>query len=651
MEQSKEYVHIDYETSSELELTSVGSWQYSCHESTDILCFWFSYKGIFYGWDSRRRDDSALYLLAKLFRDPHVIFVAHNAQFEQDISANTFKKCFPELWMPVSHHRWICTMVMCSYYGLPVSLENAALALKLQHKKDVEGRKIMLKMCKPQRPNKEHKTFWWVRDNESYDRLLRYCKDDVRTEIDIFNSLPLLPQSEMDLYVLDRRINQRGIRVDPALAGSAIQINEYLEQKLSGKFVELTGVKPKSHVKVKKWINDECGLSLTSANAKTVEGLLLDKGIPKHVSQALKIRQVVNKSSVSKYKKIVECADPDDNRIRNTLQFYGAHTGRWAGRLLQVHNLPKGDPNYPSEKYYKYIKKSSPKKFYFLFGADSNIVLSSCIRSAIIAPRGKKLIVGDYSQIEARVAAWLAMDDIALQMYRARLVDPYNRMASRIFMREINRKIDTYEGAVGKAAVLGCNYGMGWERFQEYALTYGAAVSEELAKKTVNLFREQYKKIVNLWYVYESLAKKAVLRPGEDFGGFFFWKDKKVLSYLLPSGRELYYQGVEIDLRGKLSYLSPVSTGDIWRRKSFWGGTLLENIDQAISRDLLAYSMTKLNQEGFNIIMHVHDEIIIEESLDVDIKDFEKCIKQLPDWAEDLPLNVSCWEGDRYKKD
>lgn len=672
-------VHLDFETRSELDIWKVGAWNYSVHPSTEILCMAYCFD----------KDPIQIRLTNDLKKYNHVvmssynpfenknfqnaIFTAHYSMFENYIWHNILVKRYG--WPELPLRQWRCTAALVATHALPRALKNTPMTLGLSERKDMEGHRIMLKVSKPRKITKNNKAKWHE-DPEDFQKLYKYCIQDVNVERAIDNTLPKLSPQEQEVWFLDQKINTRGIQVDTELVDSALYLIEKFTEEQNSKLKKITGNyldKASQVARFKNWMETR-GVVLPDLTKDSVTKALADGKHPE-VLEALKIRQQIGKTSVKKFQAFKN-ATCSDGRVRDMFVYHGASTGRWTGKIVQLHNLPRGTIK-DTENCIKVVKWNNLEKFKFLYPKVMDAI-SSCVRGALIAAPGKDLLVVDFAAIEARVLAWIAGEKIALEEFRTG-VDSYVKMAEAIFE---TKDIDSKKRFVGKQTVLGCGYGMGSVKFQGTCEGLGQVVSNALAKKAVYTFRKKNKKIVQLWKKIEQSAintvKIKVDNPeiGVSFAGnkikFFMDKERDFLYCQLPSGRKLAYHHPKIErvefydkMVDQLSFMG-VGKNSTYIRQTTWGGTLVENIVQAIARDLLTEAMLRVEKHGYKIVLHVHDEIVVEVRAEKGVprfygedecwgfqslEDFISLTTELPAWAEGCPIKAEGFRTRRYRKE
>ena len=677
-------LHLDLETYSEADLKKVGCWAYASHPSTDILCVGFAVDNghvLCAPPTSKSVPLHAVELGARL--------VAHNVQFEYAIAYFVLHRRYgwPLLTDPA---RWDCTMARALTCGLPGSLEGAARALQTPFQKDSEGYAAMMKLCKPNKITGER-----CHDPKLLEQLYAYNMRDVETERALDHALPPMTPDERKVFELDLTINARGIGVDVETAKKASMISEKLTADLNVKLRRLTkgAVSKASGVpELKRWVVSQ-GVAIPTKEVKefdedgtekaevketldkeAIGDMLKDPTVPAHVKEVVAIRAQANKSSTKKYAAMA-LATCSDGRFRGAYQYYGAHTGRFAGRIIQVHNLPQGLKGAGQLEVVDLIKEGDPGLFGAVYGDDALKTLSNALRGMLVPTPGTVYVGADYNAIEARVLFWLAQEQEALDAY-ATGASPYIALAEKIYgIQGITQESHPTEYDIGKRSVLGAGYGMGWVRFKETVYTQtmqrtgiGVELPDDLAKRAIRSYREKYNKVVATWYAVQAAAVGAVLCPGRIFpccAAKVLWAmapDGQFLTCRLPSGRMLRYfrPSVHVEYeRQVLHYWAATSekaiktdcNGKLGWFKS-WGGKLVENVVQAIARDIMCCGMVTLAGLGYKIVLHTHDEIVAEvpEKYNPKAEEFAKQMCILPGWATGLPIAAKGFVAQRYRK-
>lgn len=656
---------IDFETRSTVDIKKVGGWAYSAHPSAEIMC-------LAYCWEGEEKDQVMVLTGEELkngkrpWREMEDIsklqFVAHNAHFEYAIYTEIlFKRYNWPSFVDAKH--WDCTLARAAVCNLPISLEKCGIALGIASKKDLMGRAAMLKLCKPVGADPVSGGPLYNEDPELYRTLFKYCAGDVRAEMEIDARLPPLLEGERMVWELDLLMNRRGVRLDVPLARQAHHLVQGLTSELNGRLNTLTGgmVDKASRVQeIKRYLMSQ-GVATASLDKASVSNLLMDPDVPPHVKEVVDIRRQVGKTSTSKYEAILNIASPVDQRARGLFQYHGASTGRWAGRLLQPHNFPKGVGEAEQTLAVDAISSCDSPLFSVIYGTEAMDALSSALRGTIIASPGNQLVVADYNAIEPRVLFWLANEESALAAYRTG-GSPYLDMGEAIFKRRIDKHRDPHDYAVAKFTTLGAGYGMGAPRFQAQCATAGVDISLDLAAQAIRAYRDKYSAVRLMWREVESTAKKAIRAPGDTFpccSGKLTWttdENKEFLRCRLPVGRYLSYYKPSIrggEYGDEIHYQGPGLGGDLEDFKTY-GGSLTENVVQAIARDIMCTAMLRLEARGFSLVASVHDELIAEikepKSKEAVLRLFLELMCELPNWAEGCPITAEGFVSGRYRK-
>lgn len=648
-------LQIDLETYSSIDLKTAGVHRYVEASDFEILLF-------AYAFDSdpvRVIDLTDFQSIPKDVLDAlrtDVIKTAWNAGFERAAIAR-------QLGLDCSPESWRCSMAHAYTLGLPGSLDKAAKALGLgdEAQKDAKGRSLIKYFsvpCKPTKVNGGRTRNYPHHDPDKWQQYIEYNRQDVVVERAVRKKLERfpVPDREWRVWALDQKINDCGVKVDLHLISHAIACSEAYTERLLAEAKELTGVdNPNSLPQLKEWFADQ-GLPVESLN-KDVIPELIDAAPNEETKRMLGLRQEMGKTSVGKYD-AMQLGTCDDDRVRGILQYCGAsRTWRWAGRRVQMHNLPKN-----------YLKDLSAARdvlcsgdyelLEMLYGAPP-FVLSELIRTAIIPSPGNRFIVSDFSAIEARVIAWLADEKWVIEVFRDH-GKIYEATASRMFgvpFESIAKGHENYKyRASGKVATLACGFGGGAAAMEK--MDKQKEIAPEQYDPLVRQWREANPNIRRLWYRAEAAAMEAVqtkstvkLAHGVQYrysGGFLFAD--------LPSGHSLAYPSPEIKLDPKfskegLTFMAPDNTSRMVRQRT-WGGTLVENLVQGIARDCLAESLLRLEAAGYVTPLHVHDEAIADAPIGWgSVEDMTEIMSQPIEWAPGLPLNAAGFECEFYQKD
>ncbi len=650
-----EYLSIDIETYSSVDLTKSGVYAYADAPNFEILLFAYAFDDepvevidVAAGEELPMRVYSAL-------SDPTIIKTAYNANFERTCIGK-----FYDLIMPAS--QWQCSSVHALELGLPSGLANVAAALGLEQRKDERG-KSLIKFFSVPYMIKNTNQCSILEDTgrhmpsdapEKWAVFKEYCKRDVEVERAIRKKLVRFPmaEGELRLWEYDQRINDRGVRVDTEFVDKALLYSGIYERDCISELKKLTGLEnPKSVSQLKQWLETETGRKIDSLNKESVNELL-DGEISLKARRVLLLRSRIAKTSVTKYEAMKRSVCKD-GRIRGLLQFYGAsRTGRWAGRIVQVQNLPQNhlrDLNLARDT----VTSADFDTFELLYG---NVLetLSELIRTALIPSEGRRFIVADFSAIEARVLSYLADEKWRLDVFKTH-GKIYEASAAQMFHVPVEsiHKDDPLRQK-GKIAELALGYGGSSAAMVNMgALKMGLDESE--LKPIVDKWRAANPRITRFWTTVENAALNALDGyPTTIEHGISFVVEAGVLFIGLPSGRRIAYIKPRIGTNKfgspSLTYMG-VSAGNKWTRLETWGGKLVENIVQAFSRDCLAEAIMRLERRGFEVNFHVHDEVILNVPAGVSDSD-EVCnimCEPLP-WAPGLPLDADGYECDFYKK-
>lgn len=640
-------LNIDIETYCDEDLNKVGVYKYVDSPAFKILLFAYSVnEGEVQVVDLENGEEIPEDIFKALL-DPEIKKYAFNAQFER-VCLNRYFNCDTK--------NWTCTMIKAWYCGITGGLASISNALGLSDEdgKMKEGKRLINKFSKP---NKRRQLD--LLENTDWNLFKEYNKRDVEVEMFIKQKLDRfeVPDWEMDLYALDQKINDKGIRLDLKMVLNAIKIDEELIDLSTIRYKELTGYdNPNSIKDIRQFIKDKTDIEVKSL-AKDVIGDLLERfrGFPE-VVEVLNIRQRLSKTSTAKYYTMRDTIMAD-GRSRGNIQHYGAsRTGRWAGRLIQVHNLPR---NYVKDlDTARNIVKYGDYELLSMAYNDGPDIMSQCLRSAIIPSEGNKFIVSDFSAIEARVIAWFAGEDWVLDVFRdTGLI--YEATASKMFNVPMD-KVDKDLRSKGKVATLALGYqgsvgalkAMGADRM---------GLDDEELKGLVDLWRSSNSNIVNFWYETERRVKKTIADNTVET-----WANDKLKSFIksgilfieLPSGRVLSYPRPRLrphskfEGRDQIVFQERNSAGTGWYENTTYGGKLVENIVQATARDLLGFTLIDLDSEGYDIVMHVHDEVIIEIEKDrFELDKVNEIMGREIEWAMGLPLNAEGFECEYYQKD
>jgi DNA polymerase bacteriophage-type len=653
-------LHRDYETRSVLELPIVGPWRYAADERTEVRCCAFAV------------DDDPVQLwvpgnpvpepFLQAAADPSWLLVAHNAQFE--IAIEHFKMQRLHAWPKIPLRQQRCTMAMALALGLPAKLELLADALELTHRKDKAGQRLMLMMSKPRRPRKDEdpQGIYWFDDGTREQRRNEYACEDVEIEREAYQQLRPLPSEEQRVWLLDLTINARGFFVDLPLAEAGFTIAQTAAPELNAELAQLTGGKVTSiHqvARLKVWLAQQ-GSSTTTLNKAEIEKLLAADYLPTTVRRALELRQSGAQAAAKKINALLSRCDRD-SRIRGALRYHGASTGRWAGNGVQPQNLKRPQIQDVESAViaiatgdYAHVRSLYPNPL---------AVIGDITRSMICAAPGHQLIGADFRSIESRVLAWISDEEWKLDSYRRFDAthdprdEPYCITACKIFrVPDGTFNAESPERKVGKTCDLAFGFQGGliaWRKFEP----------DRFSDAEVERFKQEWRaahpQIKKFWYAIDRAACQAVRQREQVIpcGRLLLKCTGMFLFIKLPSGRKLAYPFPRIEIKDReheVVVFKDASFGQ-WRDcrggEGAYGGLWTENVVSAISRDLLAAALIRLERAGYRVVLHVHDEIICEVPIGFGSKeDFTELMTVVPSWAHGLPIAARAWCGPRFCK-
>lgn len=656
---TKRRLLIDLETYSSADITKTGAFKYAEAPDFEILllaCAWDD--GPVQVIDMTDREPvtdertaakaAALASVVAGITDPDTVKVAHNSAFERACLTRYLGRDLPP-------EEWEDTMILAAMNGLPLSLDAAGAALELRDQKIREGTALISYFCKPCRPTianggrtrnrPEHAPDKW-------ERFKAYCKRDVEVEQAIYRRLRSFPVTDFErkVWALDARINERGVRIDTGLVAAAIAQNEAFTTRRMAEMRRLTGLEnPNSVAQLKDWL-ETAGMSADSLNKAAVQELK-DKATDPTTRRVLELRQQLGKTSVTKYE-AMQSAVCADGRVRGLLQYYGAgRTGRWAGRLVQVQNLPQ---NHLAGLglVRELVRERDLETLELCFDSVPD-VLSQLIRTAFVAGEGNIFHVADYSAIEARVIAYLAGEKWRMEVFRSG-GDIYCSSASAMFrVPVVKHGVNGHLRQKGKIAELACGYGGGVGALRAFGADKMGLTEEEM-QDIVTQWRAASPAIPRFWRDAESAAVRAINNPGRTTTvpcGVKYRRDGDALRCRLPSGRILSYWDAKLDTDGSICFMGQNQTTRRWEKTGTWGGKLVENIVQAYARDCLAVAMVRLAEEGWKICFHVHDEVIVEAPIGTSWEQVAEVMGRPIDWAPGLLLRGDGYSTPFYRKD
>jgi len=660
-------LNVDIETYSSIDIKISGAYAYTQAPDFEILLIGYKLDdGPVIVIDMTEvymspEMQAGLKSLRESLTDPEVIKTAYNANFERTCLSAYFKELMPP-------GQWRCTAVHAATLGLPGSLGAAgeALGLPEDKQKDRAGKKLIDYFCKPCKPTKVNGGRFRNLPGhapEKWAQFIEYNRQDVVTESAIREKLGIykIPGEEQELWILDQKINDHGIMLDMDFVNKIISYDEKYQKRLLEEARSLTGLdNPNSLPQVKQWLMDSYGLevkSLTKDTIPVIKKELEDLDYMFDITpgiRMLEIRQELGKTSTKKYTAMTN-AVCKDSKLRGILQFYGANrTGRWAGRIVQVHNLPQN--KIPDIDLARELVAAGDFESLEMLFEGVPFVFSQLIRTAFVASPGSRFVVSDFSAIEARVIAWLADEQWRLEVFRTH-GKIYEASASQMFHVPIGQITKGSKlRQQGKVAELALGYGGGFGAIK--AMDKAGSIPDDEIPMLVANWRKASPNICRFWRDAETAAKMAIRehRSVKLRNGLIISYVNRILFIRLPSGRKLAYYNARIEETAKgesVTYAGVEQNTKRWGRLDTWGGKLVENIVQAVARDCLAVAMKRVSGAGYQIVMHVHDEIIV----DVPDSDPDALLKityimaEPVAWAPGLPLRGDGFETGFYKKD
>lgn len=662
------YVVHDFETASRCDLLKKGAWVYAADFSTFIVCY--GYKLVVDGKPHQTRVLSEKELigpdpaLLALVEDPEVIFMAHNNGFEAAIWKYHME---PLGYPPLPPERCHDTMAAAAMKALPLGLDALTTALELPVRKDMEGHRLMLQLCKPDKDGG-----WSQHTPENITRLKQYNVGDVDSQYASYVATGGLGKSERGTWICDQRINQRGVKVDREFVHSCMDILDQVRVPMVARFRELTGgLNPTQREKVLNWVNDQ-GIPMGDMKKATLDAILdpndefgiedFTDPLPYYVHEVLTLRRSLASSSVAKLQRMLDCMG-EDGRVRYTMQYHGARTGRWAGRLIQIQNYPRGEiserQGLTADILADAILTRDVEKVRELWGDDIFTAVISSLRSCIVPEKGNLLVVGDYAQVEARNLLSMAGQHDKVQMMYAG-VDAYNEFGSMMFKRPFDRKgADKHLAVIPKAGVLSSGYGVGAVGMRARMLPKEPL---ELSQQVVDTYRNDFAPMVpKFWYGLFEASVNAVWCAHArtySFQGVEFRKEGDFLSMRLPSDRKIWYHRPRTETsvspytgeeRPSWSFMG--YQGKKFRRHLAWHGLITADCIQGLSRDLIVHAIKLSEREKYPTIFSAHDEIVWE--VPDDGQDYAKIQKELmqdiPPWARECKLLVTAETDTMYR--
>jgi DNA polymerase len=633
----------DIETRSAVDLTRVGAWRYAADPTTEVICVAYAINAEpVQLWRPGQPIPSVFFTAA---RDSRWLVIAHNDMFESALEQRVLGPRYGWPLVPTERHR--CTMAMALASALPGSLEGATAALKLSYRKDADGRRLMLQMSKPRKDG------GWFDDADRRERLYRYCIADVEAERALFHALRPLSPKEQALWARDAEINARGFRVDVELARAAQDIVHHEQAAIDAEIATLTdgAIATAGQVARISAFVRERGHQLKGLTKRSVSAVLA-RNPEDDVRRLLELRRDGGLASARKIGALLAGVD-DDGRMRGTLRFHAASTGRWSGARFQPQNLKRPETENLDAAVDATLTGDLDRVC--ALGAPLSII-GDISRSMICAPPGRLLIAGDFSSIEARVLTWFADETWKLDVFHRfdatgdPALDPYLAAAGRILKRPVAAD-DEAGRQLGKICELAFGFGGGlgaWRRFDD---------SDTHTDRDVEGFKNQWRQshpaTTRFWRRLESAIKRTIrTRERGVLGSLAFELEYGTLRVMLPSGRAISYPEARI-VPGKFADTTAIRFKDNarggWADVTAWFGTFVENVVQGTARDLLAAAILRLEAAGYPIVLHVHDETVCEVAADrTDAAEFHRLMIEPPSWAAGLPIAAKVRVGERY---
>jgi len=657
---------IDIETYSSVDIRKSGAWKYIQSPDFEILLFAYSLDGSDPICVDLKQGERLPFWMEEAITHPDFIKSAYNAPFEWGCLSKYFGK-----WLPPE--QWRCTMFKGLYAGYTAGLDatGKALGLPAEKQKLNTGKALIRYFCVPCKPTKTNggrTRNLPHHDPEKWRLFKEYNCGDVVTEMEIAKQLSniIVPDFVQKEWETDLIINARGVAVDMEMVHGALGMGAIVKQSLTNEAMNISGLSnPNSVAQLTGWLESETEEEVQNLTKATVSQMLSREDNSPEVQRMLEIRQELGKTSTKKYDAILN-AVCDDGRVRGLLQFYGANrTGRWAGRLVQVQNLPRTYTE-PLELARDLVKGRKLDALRLIYGSVPD-TLSQLIRTAFVAPEGKVLIDADFSAIEARVISWLAGEEWRLEVFRTH-GKIYEASASQMFgvpLERIKKGNPEYElRQRGKVAELALGYQGGVGAMRQMDVGHQLDdLSDDEVKDIVLRWRETNSRIRDLWYAMDKAAVQVITQGGVVRVNsvvvareFDYTYNKDYMTIALPSGRKLYYSSPQIGENRwgnpSISYMGMEQTKKKWTRIETYGGKLVENVVQAIARDCLALSIERLKTAGYDVVFHIHDEVVIECDADkASLEEVERIMSEPIPWATELPLGAEGWIGQFFKKD
>lgn len=656
MAEMKRLLFLDFETRSTVDIVKCGGFKYIADPSFDVLL-------LAYAWDDEpvklvdfAQGETWPEDFLQGLRDPDVTCIAHNCAFERAVIGKLLEYTPPE--------HWFDTMHLTAHCGLPLGLDGACKALGLpeDQAKMKEGKALIRYFCTPPKATKTNGGRPWNLPEhapEKWDTFRRYCAQDVESMRTIFNLLKrwLPDETERRIWCLDARINENGMNTDQQFVRYAMEMDGKYKAELAEQAIAVSGLEnPNSVQQVKDWLKDQEDIEVPSLNKKEVADVIASLKTDQ-AKQFMEIRSKLSKTSTKKYNAFVRCAGPDDH-VRGCFQFFGGHTGRFAGRLVQLQNLPQNHMDDLDDA--RELVKTGDFECFEMLYPNVTGTLSELIRTSLIAEPGEQFVVSDFSAIEARVSAWFAHEEWVLDVFRNG-GDIYCATASQMFGVPVEKHGQNSElRQKGKIATLALGYGGGVNALKAFGADKMGMTNEEMAQ-TVDLWRKANPRIAEMWSSLDRAMRRCIVHKAttvDKVGGVRFRWEKGIVWMRLPSGREMAYYHPEYGesrfQKGKItiSYMGVGQKTRKWERIETWGGRIFENLVQATARDCLRDTMLRLDADGWDIRGHIHDEVICSEPINGrGVEEMCEVFARPIDWAPGLPLTGAGYTTPYYRKD
>lgn len=650
-------LHIDLETYSSIDLGKCGVYKYTESEDFEILLFAYAFDDRPVTVIDMAQGEEIPHFIKTCIKSKNTIKVAHNASFERICLSRYL--CEPGEYLDPK--QWRCTMIHACELGLPASLGNLGKALKLgedKQKLDI-GKRLITYFCKPCKPtlaNGGRTRNLPIHDIDKWKMFKEYNQRDVETEQAIYKRLMKypVPELEWDLWTLDQHINDFGIGIDIKMMTDVVNFGEEHETRSKERCLVLTGgINIHSIIQLKEWISERESRKITSLRKEDVENLL-KQNISPETRELLELRQETGKTSVKKYEAFQRTVC-NDGRVHGAFQFYGGRTGRWAGRLVQPQNFPRNEFD-DIDLARNLVKRKEWELLEILYGS-LNAVFATLIRTLIVPRQGFKFVVADYSAIEARVIAWLTDEKWRQEVFKNG-GDIYCASATQMFHVPVEKHgQNSHLRKKGKVAELALGYGGGVPALENMGGSRMGLTETEM-QEIVKKWRAASPRIRQFWYTLGD-AVKAAIQQGKIITlphNMCVYCESGFLFIQIPSGRKLAYAQPKVEVDGEISYSGMLQSGHKWTRISCWGGKFTENVVQAIARDCLGETLKALstNPRLFRIVMHVHDEVIVEvpaNEAEERLQEMETIMARPITWAPGLILTADGFTSDYYKKD